>query len=215
MESLRDVRRKMQREIDKGRATPIKFEKMEVDEKSYKEITSSDQMNQVLNWLFRLSEYRTGEATVANNVYMEMKPLAKKAEFNRTKSIMERMVFQADITRYIRKIGPEYNCDCFMEEAVCYFSIPEEELQKCKYTYKDKETFGFILSNAYILGLYCECESARADIAINYESDDISVEQSLIGLKDIKEVLFQCLLLDDVWQDGDYICAKLYTIYYV
>lgn len=215
MESLRDVRRKMQREIDKGRATPIKFEKMEVDEKSYKEITSTNQMNQVLNWLFRLSEYRTGEATVANNVYMEMKPLAKKAEFNRTKSIMERMVFQADITRYIRKIGPEYNCDCFMEEAVCYFSIPKEELEKCKYTYKDKETFGFLLSNTYILGLYCECESARADIAINYEGDDISVEQSLIGLKDIKEVLFQCLLLDDVWQDGDYICAKLYTIYYV
>lgn len=27
MESLRDVRRKMQREIEKGRATPLKFEK--------------------------------------------------------------------------------------------------------------------------------------------------------------------------------------------
>ena len=54
MESLRDVRRKMQREIDKGRTTPIRFEKMEVNEKSYKEITSSDQMNQVLNCLSRL-----------------------------------------------------------------------------------------------------------------------------------------------------------------
>lgn len=213
MESLRDVRRKMEREIEKGRATPLKFEKMGLSENSYKEITSAEQMGQVLNWLLRLNEYRTGEATVANNVYMQMRPLMKKPEFNRTKSVMERMIFYADITRYIRKIGPMYSGDCYMEEAVCYFSIPEEELQKCKYTYKDRETFGFLLSNAFILGLYCECESARADLAINHQGETNKPSQKLMALSEIKEVLFQCLLLDDVWQDGDYICAKLYTIY--
>lgn len=214
MESLRDVRRKMEREIEKGRATPLKFEKMELSENSYKMITGADHYKKVLNWLIRLNEYRTGEATVANNVYM--KPMAKAPEFTRTKSILERMNISVDALRRARKINPSFDGDCVLEEAICCFSLSVEEKDKCRYTYNDNQTYGFIMSNPYIMGLYCECESARADIAVNMEiKDDDPMYMKIMGLANINEVLFQCLLLDDIGEKDGMICAKLYTVYVV
>lgn len=214
MESLRDVRRKMQREIEKGRATPLKFEKIRLDEDYYKMITSPEHYKKILNWLFRLNEYRTGEATVTNNVYM--KAMAKEPEFTRTKSILERMNLSLDALRKTKKISPSFEGDCVLEEAVCCFSLTEEEKEKCRYSYNDNETYGFMMSNPYIMGLYCECESARADAAVNTEVDeDDSIYKKIIGLANIREVLFQCLLLDDVWEYDGMICAKLYTIYVI
>ena len=214
MESLRDVRRKMEREIEKGRATPLKFEKMELGENSYKMITDADHYKKVLNWLIRLNEYRTGEATVANNVYM--KTMAKAPEFTRTKSILERMNISVDALRRARKINPSFDGDCVLEEAICFFSLSVEEKDKCRYTYNDNQTYGFIMSNPYIMGLYCECESARADIAVNMEiKDDDPMYMKIMGLANINEVLFQCLLLDDIWEKDGMICAKLYTVYVV
>lgn len=214
MESLRDVRRKMQREIEKGRATPLKFEKLALEENSYKMITSAEQYKKILNWLIRLNEYRTGEATVANNVYM--KPMAKAPEFTRTKSILERMNISVDALRRAKKINPSFDGDCVLEEAICYFLLSQEEKDKCKYTYNDNETYGFLMSNPYIMGLYCECESARADYAVNMEvNDNDPMYKRVMGLDNINEVLFQCLLLDDVWESDGMICAKLYTIYVI
>lgn len=215
MESLRDVKRKMQREVENGKATPLTFETVSVDENSFKEITSQEHMKKVLNWLFRLNEYRTGEVTVSNNVYMVMKPMMKQAGFSRTKSVMERMAMHADITRYIRKLTLTYSKDCYMEECICRFSLSMAEKEKCRYKYKNRETFGFLLSNDYILGLYCKCESARAGFAMEYVKKDDSLKQRLLKLQDIKNVLFQCLLLDDVWEQEESICAKLYTIYQI
>lgn len=214
MESLRDVRRKMEREIEKGRATPLKFEKIEIEENYYKQITSADQFKKVLNWLLRLNEYRTGEATVANNVYM--KPMAKSPEFTRTKSILERMNISVDALRLAKKINPSFDDDCILEEAVCRFSLSPEEKEKWKYIHNDNETYGFMMSNPYILGLYCECESARAEFAVNTKvSEGDFTYKKIMGLANINEVMFQCLLLDDVWEYEDYICAKLYTIYVI
>ena len=212
MESLRDVRRKMEREIEKGRAMPLKFEKMEISENSYKMITSAEQYKKILNWLIRLNEYRTGEATVANNVYM--KPMAKTPEFIRTKSVLERMSISVDALRRAKKLDPSFDGDCVLEEAVCYFSLPQEEKDKCGYTYNDNETYAFLMSNPYIMGLYCECEAARAGIAVDTEvAESDPVYKKVMGLFNVNEVLFQCLILDDIWEYDGMICAKLYTIY--
>lgn len=212
MESLRDVRRKMEREIEKGRAMPLKFEKMEISENSYKMITSAEQYKKILNWLIRLNEYRTGEATVANNVYM--KPMAKTPEFIRTKSVLERMSISVDALRRAKKLDPSFDGDCVLEEAVCYFSLPQEEKDKCWYTHNDNETYAFLMSNPYIMGLYCECEAARAGIAVDTEvAESDPVYKKVMGLFNVNEVLFQCLILDDIWEYDGMICAKLYTIY--
>ena len=214
MESLRDVRRKMEREIEKGKATPIKFEKMELSENSFKEIVDAEHYKKVINWLLRLNEYRTGEATVTNNVYM--KAMAKEPQFTRTKSVIERMNISVDALRKARKCQPSFHGDCILEEAVCFFSLEKEEKEKYRYTYNNSETYGFVMSNAYILGLYCECESARAELAVNTDVKDAdSVYRKVMCLSNIKEVLFQGLLLDDIWEKDTYICAKLYTIYMI
>lgn len=212
MESLRDVRRKMEREIEKGRATPLKFEKMEVSENSYKMITSAEQYKKILNWLIRLNEYRTGEATVTNNVYM--KPMSKDPEFIRTKSVLERMSISVDALRRAKKLDPSFDGDCVLEEAICFFSLSQEQKDKCRYIHNDNETYAFMMSNPYIMGLYCECEAARAGIAVDTEvTESDPVYKKVMGLFNVNEVLFQCLILDDIWEYDGMICAKLYTIY--
>lgn len=47
--------------------------------------------------------------------------------------------------------------------------MPQEEKDKCRYTHNDNETYAFLMSNPYIMGLYCECVAARAGIAVDTE----------------------------------------------
>lgn len=213
MESLRDVKRKMERELAKGKITPLKLEKMEIFENDYKEISTYEQFKNVLNWLLRLSEYKTGEATVLNNIYMN--PVRGNNEFVRTRTAIERMQIFHKIERLVNKIDPAFDGDVRLETARCYFSLPEEWLDKCKMEYKGQETYGFLLSNPYILGLFTMCMSMRAEYALDrlevIESD--AIEKRLIALDGIREVVFNCLLLDDVEFIDGYIVAKLYTIY--
>lgn len=213
MESLRDVKRKMERELAKGKITPLQLEKMEILEVDYKEISTYDQFKNVLNWLLRLSEFKTGEATVLNNIYMN--PVRGNNEFVRTRTAIERMQIFHKIERLVNKIDPAYDGDVHLETARCYFSLTEEWLNKCKMEYKGQETYGFLLSNPYILGLFTMCMSMRAEYALN--SLDIMnidcIEKRLMALDGIREVVFNCLLLDDVEFVDGLILAKLYTIY--
>lgn len=59
--------------------------------------------------------------------------------------------------RQEKKLQSNYDGDCYIETAKCIFSLPEEEWGKCRMQYKDEDTFGFVLSNKYILGLYKYC----------------------------------------------------------
>ena len=213
MESLRDVKRKMERELAKGKITPLKLEKMEIFENDYKEISTYEQFKNVLNWLLRLSEYKTGEATVLNNIYMN--PVRGNNEFVRTRTAIERMQIFHKIERLVNKIDPAFDGDVRLETARCYFSLPEEWLDKCKMEYKGQETYGFLLSNPYILGLFTMCMSMRAEYALDRidEIEADSIEKKLIILEGIREVVFDCLLLDDVELVNGLVVAKLYTIY--
>lgn len=214
MESLRDVKRTMEREVEKGKITPLQLERMEVTTDDYKQITSKEQFKKVINWLLRLSEYRTGEATVSNNVYM--KPTRRKPEFIRTKSILERMQLFHEIARYETKLHPDYEGDVYLESTRCYFSVPEEWLAKCRMNYKGEDTYGFLFSNKYILGLFTMCMSQRTQLAIDYEIRDMNSDiEHLIMLDQIKEVLFSCLILDDIKIEKNLVVANLYTIYII
>ena len=57
MESLRDVKRVMEREIEKG-SCPLQFEYLEFGEKPFQFIESEKKLNEVLSYLLRLGEYR-------------------------------------------------------------------------------------------------------------------------------------------------------------
>ena len=52
MESLRDVKRVMEREIEKG-SCPLQFEYLEFGEKPFQFIESEEKLNEVLSYLLR------------------------------------------------------------------------------------------------------------------------------------------------------------------
>jgi hypothetical protein len=186
---------------------------MDISENEYKEVSSLEQWKQVLNWLLRLSDFKTGEATVINNVYMN--PVRGKNEFVRAKLSLERMRLAHKIEKLTGKIAPAFDGDVRMETAKCYFSLPQEWLQRSKMEYKGTETYGFLLSNAYILGLFTMCMSMRGEYALEHSevNETDAIEKRLIALDGIREVLFNCLLLDDVEFVDGFLVANLYTVY--
>ena len=212
MESMRDTKRIMEREIKKG-STPLTFEQMEIDTENYQEITSKEKLMEVLQYLHRVENYKSlAGKTVINNVYTFMR--GRTPDFTRARSIFDREKIYRQMLRQEKKIKPAYEGDCYIETAKCFFSLPEE-WEKHKMVYLNNDAFGFILSNQYILGLYKYCREARRNIAM--EAHEIpentnTVVQRLINMDDL-EVLSHCLLLDDVWIEKNLIGAKMYTVF--
>jgi hypothetical protein len=144
-----------------------------------------------------------------------MNPVRGKNEFVRAKLSLERMQLAHKIEKLTRKIAPAFDGDVRMETAKCYFSLPKEWLQRSKMEYKGTETYGFLLSNAYILGLFTMCMSMRGEYALEHSevNETDAIEKRLIALDGIREVLFNCLLLDDVEFVDGFLVANLYTVY--
>ena len=68
MESMRDTKRIMEREIQKG-STPLSFEQMEIDTDNYQEITSVEKLTEVLQYIHSVENYKfIAGKTVINNV---------------------------------------------------------------------------------------------------------------------------------------------------
>ena len=203
MESMRDVDRVMEREIKKG-STPLQFEQLGFGDYSYNEISSKEKLLQVLSYLLRIGEYQQfAGKTVGNNVYMDMK--GKKVVFKRTILTYERNNIFVTIKRLIKKYKPDYEGKVYLETVRCFFTISEEELEKCRYDYEGRATYAFVMSDKYIMALYTHCLTARKAVAFeNIELEGLSeTELSVVKLEGVREVLFQALLLDDVkFEDG-------------
>lgn len=213
MESMRDVDRVMEREIAKG-SCPLKLDHIEFGEYSYQEVTSKEKLLEVLSYLLRVGDFSkyAGKAVI-NNVYMDLQ--GKNPVFKRTKTAMQRNNIFAKIKRYTKKLKSEYNGDVYLETVRCYFSIPEGILEKCRYTYQGNETYAFLMSDKYILGLYMHCLVARKEVA----STEVQVEgftekeYGMVRLENVGDVLFQALLLDDIQFDLDKTFATMITIF--
>ena len=81
MESMRDTKRIMEREIKKG-STPLQFERIELDATCYQEIASKEKLTEVLQYLHRVGEYKAlADKTIINNVYTFMR--GKTPDFTR------------------------------------------------------------------------------------------------------------------------------------
>lgn len=213
MESMRDVDRVMEREIKKG-STPLQFEQLGFGDYSYNEISSKEKLLQVLSYLLRIGEYQQfAGKTVGNNVYMDMK--GKKGVFKRTRLTYERNNIFVTIKRLIKKYKPDYEGKVYLETVRCFFTISEEELEKCRYDYEGRATYAFVMSDKYIMALYTHCLTARKAVAFeNIELEGLSeTELSVVKLEGVREVLFQALLLDDVKFEDGKMYADLCSIY--
>ena len=213
MESMRDINRVMEREIAKG-SSPLKLDHIEFGDYSYQEITSEKKLEDVLSYLLRIRDFRQyAGKTILNNVYMDLS--GRKPVFRRTRTAIERNNIFATIRRYAKKLKPQYNGDVYLETVRCYFDIPQENLEKCRYTYQGNETYAFLMSDKYIMALYTHCLVARKEYAFDsVKSNGLSdMELSMVKLESVREVLFQALLLDDVKFEDDKMYTELSSIY--
>lgn len=215
MESLRDVRRAMEREVKKG-SCPLMFERIEFGNNPFQTITSEEKLDEVLAWMLRIKSFRQyAEKTIINNVYMDLDMLCRKTQFKRTHSVIDREGIYAGVQRYKKRLQPDYENGLYLETVRCIFTLPEGEAEKYRMTHDGQETYAFIMSNRYILGLFTHCEAARQSVV----SDGVEYghlteqEQKIVLLDGVRDVLFQALLLDDVEYDRNVLSANLYTIY--
>lgn len=101
---------------------------------SYNEITSKEKLEQVLSYLLRIGDYKQYvEKTIMNNVYMDLK--GKKAVFKRTRLVYERNNIFVAIKRFAKKCKPDFEGKVYLETVRCFFSISDENLEKCSSFY--------------------------------------------------------------------------------
>ena len=215
MESLRDVKRAMEREAKKG-SCPLMFDRLEFGSKPFQPVTSEEKLDEALAWMLRIKTFRQyAEKTIINNVYMDLDMLCKNPQFKRTRSVMDREGIYARIQRYKKRLQPDYGRGFCLETVRCIFTLPEGEAEKYRLTHDGQETYAFIMSNKYILGLFTYCEAARKSVVpdgVEY-GHLTEQEQKFVLLDGVGDVLFQALLLDDVEYGNGELSANLYTIY--
>ncbi len=205
----------MEREVKKG-SCPLMFDRLEFGSKPFQTVTSEEKLDEVLAWMLRLKNFRQyAEKTIINNVYMDLDMLCKNPQFKRTRSVMDREGIYARVQRYKKRLQPDYGRGLCLETVRCIFTLPEGEAEKYRLTHNGQETYAFIMSNKYILGLFTYCEAARKSVV----SDVVEYghlteqEQKIVLLDGVGDVLFQALLLDDVEYGNGEMSANLYTIY--
>ena len=192
------------------------FDRLEFGMKPFQTISSEEKLDEVLAWLLRIKSFRQyAEKTIINNVYMDLDMLCKNPQFKRTHSVIDREGIYARVQRYKKRLQPDYDGGLCLETVQCIFTLPEGEAEKCRLTHNGQETYAFIMSNKYILGLFTYCEAARKSAAADgVEYGHLTEpEQKIVLLDGVEDVLFQALLLDDVEYSGSGLSANLHTIY--
>ena len=205
----------MEREAKKG-SCPLMFDRLEFGSKPFQPVTSEEKLDEALAWMLRIKTFRQyTEKTIINNVYMDLDMLCKNPQFKRTRSVMDREGIYARVQRYKKRLQPDYGRGLCLETVRCIFTLPEGEAEKYRLTHNGQETYAFIMSNKYILGLFTYCEAARKSVV----SDGVEYghlteqEQKFVLLDGVGDVLFQALLFDDVEYGNGEMSANLYTIY--
>ena len=215
MESTRDIRRMIEREIKKGSA-PLTFEHIDYHADALQKITSESKLKEVLVYLLRTAEYENlANDMTRNNVYTE-NHLIGGDSFHRRNNVMERNANYLNVIGYARRLKPCYDGKTYVETVPCFFSFPEDELEKYRFVYEGKETYAFPLSGKHIInGLYLLSIMNRKNLATLDVPGYIEGEanKQIYQLEDVRAVLFQCMLLDDIHRVDDLFEAKLYTIY--
>ena len=213
MESMRDMNRAIEREIQKG-SCPLRFEQKGFGEYTYNDISSKEKLMEVLSYLLRVGEFeKYATKMVISNVYMDVK--FGKPEYHRTHTALERKKNYAAILSYTKKLNPDYEGKVYLETVKYFFTLPPVEREKCKMTYHGEDAVGMILTRKHILALFTHCLVARAsDAGEKHTRLDLSEkENEMIQLSNVRTGLFQTLLMDDVKFEDSGIYANLCTIY--
>mgnify|MGYP000531352625 CR=1 FL=1 len=201
----------VEKEIKKGSA-PVAFAGLGVSEECYHLVDSQAKMNQLLDYFFRNEEYAAlAERQVKSNIYAEM---GKRLNFRSARSDRDRKNMEVAAKRWIKKKHPTFDGDVYVENIRCFLDISREELEKRKCTVNEQDTTALIFSQKHLEALYLQCLMHRRNAMQEIpELKGLSETCNRIyKLQDV-DVLFQCLLMDQMDWEEEKLYVQFSTIY--
>lgn len=178
----------------------------------YKEYTLNLKMNQLLDYFFRNEEYAAlTDRQVKSNIYAEM---GKRLNFRSARSNRDRKNMEVAAKRWIKKKHPTFDGDVYVENIRCFLDISREELEKRKCTVNEQDTTALIFSQKHLEALYLQCLMHRRNAMQEIpELKGLSETCNRIyKLQDV-DVLFQCLLMDQMDWEEEKLYVQFSTIY--
>ena len=197
MESKRDILRVIEKEIKKGSA-PVAFAGLGFSEECYHLVDSQAKMNQLLDYFFRNEEYAAlADRQVKSNIYAEM---GKRLNFRSARSDRDRKNMEVAAKRWILFLF--------------FLDISKEVLEKRKCTVNEQDTTALIFSQKHLEALYLQCLMHRRNAMQEVpELKGLSETCNRIyKLQDV-DVLFQCLLMDQMYWEEEKLYVQFSTIY--
>ena len=211
MESKRDILRVIEKEIKKGSA-PVAFAGLGFSEECYHLVDSQAKMNQLLDYFFRNEEYAAlADRQVKSYIYAEM---GKRLNFRSARSDRDRKNMEVAAKRWIKKKHPTFDGDVYVENIRCFLDISQEELEKRKCTVNEQDITALIFSQKHLEALYLQCLMHRRNAMQEIpELKGLSETCNRIyKLQDV-DVLFQCLLMDQMDWEEEKLHVQFSTIY--
>ena len=201
----------VEKEIKKGSA-PVAFAGLGFSEECYHLVDSQAKMNQLLDYFFRNEEYAAlADRQVKSNIYAEM---GKRLNFRSARSDRDRKNMEVAAKRWIKKKHPTFDGDVYVENIRCFLDISQEELEKRKCTVNEQDTTALIFSQKHLEALYLQCLMHRRNAMQEIpELKGLSETCNRIyKLQDV-DVLFQCLLMDQMDWEEEKLYVQFSTIY--
>lgn len=160
----------------------------------------------------RLGEQQQlAERQVKSNIYAEM---GKRLNFRSARSDRDRKNMEVAAKRWIKKKHPTFDGDVYVENIRCFLDISQEELEKRKCTVNEQDTTALIFSQKHLEALYLQCLMHRRNAMQEIpELKGLSETCNRIyKLQDV-DVLFQCLLMDQMDWEEEKLYVQFSTIY--
>ena len=201
----------VEKEIKKGSAS-VAFAGLGFSEECYHLVDSQAKMNQLLDYFFRIEEYAAlADRQVKSNIYAEM---GKRLNFRSARSDRDRKNMEVAAKRWIKKKHPTFDGDVYVENIRCFLDISQEELEKRKCTVNEQDTTALIFSQKHLEALYLQCLMHRRNAMQEVpELKGLSETCNRIyKLQDV-DVLFQCLLMDQMDWEEEKLYVQFSTIY--
>ncbi|MDO4554418.1 MAG: hypothetical protein Q4B70_04650, partial [Lachnospiraceae bacterium] len=192
---------------------PLYFEKLEFSEDSYHLVESQARLNHLLDYFFRNGEYALlADRQVKSNIYMDAS--RKIPSFRSAKSELDRRNMEVSAKRWIKKKHPSFDGDVYVENVRVFFSVAEEELEKRKCMVDGEQTTAIIFSKKHLESLYLQCLISRKEVMQQpeYLERFSDVCNRIYRLEDV-DVLFQCLIMDNMNWEEKKVYMQFSTIY--
>ncbi|MDO4556427.1 MAG: hypothetical protein Q4B70_15005 [Lachnospiraceae bacterium] len=212
MESQREVVRTIEKEIRKGSA-PVSFDGFGFSEDTYHLVESQAKLNQLLDYFFRNGDYASlADRQIKSNIYMDA--AGKKLNFRPAKSEMDRRRMEHSAKQWIKKKHPSFDGDVYVENVRCFLELDKKEVEKRKCVVDGEQTTALIFSRKHLMALYLQCLTHRKEAMQTREHlEGLSETYNRIYRLENVDVLFQCLLLDQMEWEGERLYVQLSTVF--